>query len=160
MKILPFLLAHPSPILRYLVLKNLYGRNGTDSEINELKSMIHEDESLRSLISLQEKDGSWNMIDLRWGKTSSKIFTTSIALTRLSYFGFSKKDDPIKHGAEYLFSVQKKDGSWNPDIENPNLDDIYNFRVSLYIKYNPFLFEWGRRVAKKYYFRNQGVMEL
>ena len=109
---LPLLLADRSPNLRYLVLRNLLGRDSKDEEVCELFALREEDPIVSELLALQLEDGSWLKGDFVAGAHSTKILATSQALARLGFLGFDKDYPPIKKGANYLFSLQNKDGSW------------------------------------------------
>jgi hypothetical protein len=107
-----FLLAHPSPILRYKVLRNLFNKEETDKEIKELRLLVKDDPLVKELVSLQNNDGSWTELHHTDIPSSSSVIITSVALARLGYLGYTRKDKIVQKAALYLFSKQKKDGSW------------------------------------------------
>jgi hypothetical protein len=106
------LLADRSPSLRKLVLTELLGRSQNDSEVKELENLQKEDPFITNLISLQQKDGSWKDIDQASITPGNKTRTTSLALVRLGYLGLGTEHEAVKHGVEYIFSKQRKDGTW------------------------------------------------
>jgi hypothetical protein len=78
--------------------------------------MRPDDPLVRDLLALQQPNGSWSgsfQVDA-WG--ASAIQTTALALMRLGYAGFGPSDEPVRSGAEYLFSLQRADGSWPPAL--------------------------------------------
>jgi len=108
---IPLLLTDPSPNLRLLVLRELLHRAPDDDEVRELTVLREEDAMVRELLVLQNADGSWRARD--GGNDGwSGIKTTAQALLKLGYLGFGPDFGPIKKGAGYLFSHQRKDGSW------------------------------------------------
>ncbi len=109
---IPLLLAERSPSLRYLVLRDLLDRDDSDQELIELQKLRDDDNLLRGLVSLQNKDGSWTELDGMGLSRSSTLRATSFALQRLSYLGLKKKHPSVKKGVEFLFSQQAPDGSW------------------------------------------------
>jgi hypothetical protein len=105
------LLTDPSPNLRLLVLRELFHRPPDDEELLELEEIREQDPIVIDLLSFQSTDGSFRSRD---GSHDGwfDIKTTSQALLRLGYLGFSSEYPSIRKGAEYLFSHQMKDGSW------------------------------------------------
>jgi hypothetical protein len=95
------LLADPSPCLRWLVLRHLLHLPEDDPEVRELAELRLSDPRVTDLLVMQQLDGSWGSIK-----------ETGIALHRLGYLGFAPDFEPIRRGAEYLFSRQKEDGCW------------------------------------------------
>lgn len=120
----PLLLADPSPCLRILVLTELMGRNVKDSEVQELVSLRGNDPLVSQLFELQGKDGSWSDRVLLGTTPGGKLQTTAQVLTRLGYLGFGPANESVKRGAEYIFSKQRKDGSWPlPNVKDEQTDD-------------------------------------
>lgn len=118
----PLLLASPSPCLRMLVLRDLLGKS-EDEEMRELVT-LREKDPLVGLVTLQNPDGSWGKIDAVGLTLSGSILNTSQALARLGYLGFDRHNNTVKKGAEYLFSLQREDGSWGPP-DDPEIEDEY-----------------------------------
>ncbi len=110
MKLDALLLADASLCLRLRVLRVLFDRPENDPEVSELSKLLGRDPLAAGILQSQLPDGSWKSFqrDLR----SNKIWMTSQALMRLSYLGFGHRHRAVRRGAEYLFSVQQKDGSW------------------------------------------------
>jgi hypothetical protein len=106
------LLAHPSAMLRMKVLQKLLGRKDSDKEVKELRILASGDPLVQDLISLQGQDGSWSMLHSAQIPSASRMIMTSLALARLGYLGLSRKDRVVRQGSRFLFSRQKKDGSW------------------------------------------------
>lgn len=109
---IPLLLADRSPCLRYLVFTELLGRSIDDNEVRELLTLRKEDPLLKSLLILQRERGNWKDLDQAGYTIGGSIRATSAALMRLGYLGLDKEHPSVKRGAEYLFSKQRKDGSW------------------------------------------------
>ncbi|MFX1561145.1 MAG: prenyltransferase/squalene oxidase repeat-containing protein, partial [Promethearchaeota archaeon] len=108
----PLLLADRSPSLRYLVLTELLGRKSDDNEVKELVALRKEDPLVAPLLSLQKGKGNWKDLDQAGYTIGGSVRATSAALMRLGYLGFEENHPAIKRGAEYLYSKQRKDGSW------------------------------------------------
>ena len=53
------LLADPSPCLRWLALRDLFGRPTDDPELQELAMAREHDSLLADLVAMQAPDGSW-----------------------------------------------------------------------------------------------------
>lgn len=109
---IPLLLADKSPSLRYLVLTELLGRSHEDIEVKELAELQQEDQLIASLLSLQKEKGNWKDLDQAGFTIGGSVRATSAALMRLGYLGLDKNHNAVKKAAEYLFSKQRKDGSW------------------------------------------------
>ena len=110
---LPLLLADSSACLRWLVLRDLFDRNGDDLELAELAELRLHDPQVANLLSLQAADGSWSSGVLPApGRTGGRVQATAFALTRLGYWGFDASHLAVRAGAEYLFSQQQVNGSW------------------------------------------------
>ncbi len=120
----PLLLASPSPCLRLLVLRDLLWRTGEDEEVRELAQLREKDPLVVTLVTLQNPDGSWGKVDAAGLILSSTVLNTSHALARLGYLGFDHNYFAVKKGAEYLFSLQREDGSWGPP-DDPEIEDEY-----------------------------------
>ena len=108
----PLLLADKSPCLRYLVLTELLGRDIEDNEAQELAALRNEDPLVTTLVSLQKERGNWKDLDQAGYTIGGSVRATAAALLRLGYLGFGSDHSAVKRGAEYIFSKQKKDGSW------------------------------------------------
>jgi hypothetical protein len=106
------LLADRSPSLRKLVLTELLGKGRDDPEVKELETLQEEDPIISNLLSLQEEEGYWKDIDRASITPGSKTRITSLAIVRLGYLGFDNEHDAVKRGVEYIFSQQRKDGTW------------------------------------------------
>ncbi len=109
---IPLLLADRSPSLRRLVLKELLGRSDDDPEVMELEELIMKDPLVDSLLEKQNSDGSWKNIDIGGTETKERVRPTSFALQRLGYIGLPLDHPAIESGVEYIFSLQRTDGSW------------------------------------------------
>jgi hypothetical protein len=118
----PLLLASPSPCLRLLVMRDLLHRPD-DEEMYELTQLREEDPLISDLVNLQNPDGSWGKTEVTGLTLSSPVLNTSQALARLGYLGVGRSD-AAKKGAEYLFSLQRDDGSWSPP-DDPEIKDEY-----------------------------------
>jgi hypothetical protein len=130
---MPLLLADSSPCLRYLVHKELLCNN---EETRELENLREEDPIVKSLIILQGKDDSWGSGAIQGNAPQGSIQITAQALTRLGYLGFGKDYEPVRRGAEYLFSQQLGDGSWplgNYAIDGEKTEgyDVMSLQTSL-----------------------------
>ena len=112
MRIIPLLLADPSPSLRLLVLKELLGRDSSDSEVQELQFNLMKDPHITDLLKFQQPTGSWKSSTLLDSSHHDEILLTSLALLRLAFIGLDKTHPQIERGIEYLFSKQQPDGSW------------------------------------------------
>ena len=91
------LLSDPSPCLRFRVLTELIGLPQNDAEVREVRAQRRKDPLL---ISLEGAPGR---------------FTVKSAITdlrKLAILGIDKRSKVVKERAEYLFSKQRKDGSW------------------------------------------------
>jgi hypothetical protein len=120
----PLLLASPSPCLRMLVLRDLLERTPRDEEMRELAQLREKDPLVSNLLKLQNPDGSWGKTDVGGLTFSSSVLNTSQALARLGYLGYDRNFPAVRKGAEYLFSLQREDGSWGPpDNDSGNHDE-------------------------------------
>ena len=108
----PLLLGDPSPNLRLLVLRELLRRDEDDPEVLELTAFRGEELIVSELVDLQLSDGSWRGTGLDASLSLGTVQTTSQALMRLGYLGYGIESPVVRSGAEYLFSVQRDDGSW------------------------------------------------
>jgi len=123
---LPLLLADPSACLRWLVLRDLFGRPADDPELAELAELRQHDPQVTELLGLQEATGSWHTgVLAASGRTGGRTLATAFALARLGYWGFDVTHPAVRAGAEYLFSQQQTDGSW-PLMEEAELIDGNN----------------------------------
>jgi hypothetical protein len=110
---LPLLLTDPSPCLRWLVLRYLFGYPEDHPEVQELAGLRASDPLATGLLALQEPDGSWKPSGLaEGGLGGSRVLATAFALTRLGYLGFDRQHPALESGAAYLFAQQRPDGSW------------------------------------------------
>jgi hypothetical protein len=107
------LLADRSQVLRRLVLTELLGRSEDDSEVAELESIILDDPLIRPLLKKQANDGSWKETDYGDFSSKNKVRATSIVLQRLAYAGLASDHSAITKGVDFIFSKQRKDGSWS-----------------------------------------------
>ncbi len=91
------LLTDPSPCLRYLVLTELIGLPKSDEETREVGAQRKSDPLFLSVINSRNRF------------TAKSVITD---LRKLSCLGFDKRSKIVGERAEYLFSLQRKDGSW------------------------------------------------
>ena len=106
------LLAGPSPCLRLLVLRELFGRPEDDSELQELLAMRDEDPLVSGMLALQNANGSWDAGTLQATAPRGVLGTTCQALTRLGYLGFGSDHIGVQRASGYVFDQQQEDGSW------------------------------------------------
>jgi hypothetical protein len=112
------LLTDPSPCLRWLVLRRLFGYPDDHPEVQELSLLRENDPLVAELLSFQDADGSWKQRDFSEPSLRhSRISGTAFALTRLGFLGFDQRHPALEKGAAYLFSQQRPDGSWPMDAE-------------------------------------------
>jgi hypothetical protein len=110
---LPLLLTDPSPCLRWLVLRDLFGRPADDPELQELAAGRQADGRVKEILALQEPTGAWPVGALALGRAGgSRVLSTAFALARLGYLGFDGEHPAVRRGAEFLFSRQMPDGAW------------------------------------------------
>lgn len=120
----PLLLTDPSPCLRWLVLRHLFGYPEDHPEALELAQLRQDDPMLTELLSLQEAGGSWKQRDLADGAfDSNRVLSTAFALTRLGYLGFDRRHPAVESGAAYLFAQQQPDGSWPLPLEPDGVEE-------------------------------------
>ena len=129
---IPLLLTDRSISLRYLVHRHLLDSD----EAEELKGLRINDPIIRGLIKLQRPDGSWDATGVTGNAPQGKVQTTSQALTRLGYLELDPEHEAIKRGVEYLFNVQKRDGSWplgnyRTDADRKDNYDVMSLQTSL-----------------------------
>jgi hypothetical protein len=110
---LPLLLADPSACLRWLVLRQLFGRPPDDPELAEGGAPREHDPAVADLLARQAADGSWPAA----GQGASRrlgggLLETAFALARLGYCGFDGSHPAVRRAAGYLFGRQRKDGAW------------------------------------------------
>ena len=110
---IPLLLASPSPILRYLVFRDLL-EDPVEGEMEEIRDLRDTDPLVCDLLNLQAPDGSWPLAESAGLTLAPPLFNTSQALARLGYYGCDFSHPAVRKGAEYLFSLQREDGSWAP----------------------------------------------
>ena len=96
------LLSDPSPCLRYRVLTEAFGKGADDPEVKELAPLLESDGILDSL----HGDAFFQPR----GKATIRDAITE--LRRLAFLGFTSETPRVQTRAEYLLSLQKKDGSW------------------------------------------------
>lgn len=105
------LLTDPSPCLRTLVLRKLLGRPAGDPEVRELAALRRGDPLLARILARQEEDGSFSSPgENRYGE--GRLTATALALSRLGFLGFGPSFPPAARAAAWLFSRQRRDGSW------------------------------------------------
>ncbi len=119
------LLANSSYCLRYLVLRNIMNRDGSDPEVIELEGLREEDPLFLSLVRDQEPNGSWTRLDGTAHLPAVRY--TALALSRLGYLGFGPDHPAVQRGAQYLFGIQREDGSWQmPQVGGSEEDRGYS----------------------------------
>jgi hypothetical protein len=106
------LLADPSPCLRKLVLTQILGRAEDHAEVQEIRGQCEGDTLVAGLVANQKPNGSWSVRQSYGASAGGSFLATSYALSRLGYLGFGPDFAPVRKGAEYLFSKQRRDGSW------------------------------------------------
>jgi hypothetical protein len=120
-------LAHPSPCLRYLALRDLFDKPEEDPERRELASLRDEDPLVRTLGALQRSNGSWGTVNESEPGVTRALMSTSRALCRLGYLGYNASNAIVARGAGYLFGKQRPDGSW--PLEQSERDDVGGYSM-------------------------------
>ena len=92
-----FLLSDSSACLRFRVLTELVGLPRNSAEVKEVRELRKKD-PLCSLLA-----GSLKNLSLR---------SAIIELRKLALLGFDRRSKAVRERAEFLFSKQRKDGSW------------------------------------------------
>ena len=105
------LLADPSPCLRRLVLRDV--PDADETELAELDDLVERDPLVAGLTVLQHENGAWRAGDGAWRAVWDPVRMTSLALFRLGFLGFDASFGPVRRGAEFIFSLQRDDGSWD-----------------------------------------------
>ena len=123
---IPLLLAESSPILRWLIHSKLLNSSLKSTEMIELSKIRYEDSLIKNLLKIQRKDGSWslNNADTR---LENRLYQTSAMLWRLAFYGFTREEQFVQNAAEFIFSQQKTDGSWNYSINDPEDPNQYDW---------------------------------
>lgn len=116
------LLTNPSPCLRYKILSNMQEHD--KNELDELNIARRNDPILKSILDLQNSDGSFRISSRT--ATTSIVQSTSIALTMLAYLGFDKNMIEVQKAVDYLFSRQLIDGSWEYEDYDSEDGETYN----------------------------------
>ncbi len=93
-------------IPRYLFLRDVVGKDRSDSEMIALKSRILENVRVREILSEQWDDGSWGRFH-SLSISSNAHFTTEQALQRLYNLGLDRHDPPMAKALSYLESYMK-----------------------------------------------------
>ncbi|MFP4383547.1 MAG: prenyltransferase/squalene oxidase repeat-containing protein [Spirochaetia bacterium] len=106
------LLASSSPCLRCRVLRELTRPDPEDPELQELEKLRGGDPLLLEILNVQNDDGSFSPADPARQAWGDPVLITAHLLTRLSLLGFGPEFEPAQRGAEFIFSRQRKDGSW------------------------------------------------
>ena len=90
MKLSPLLLSDPSPCLRWLVLRRLFGYAADHPEVQELVHLRQSDPLLLELLDLQSSDGEWSGAapSRRAAAGRQPGVATGFMLSRLGYLGF------------------------------------------------------------------------
>jgi len=126
---IPLLLADPSPCLRILVLRELLHRKEDDPEVRELAELRGSDPLVADVLALQSTDGSWRGSAISGFSPGGKVQTTSQALMRLGYLGLDSDHEAVRMGAEFIFSRQRKDGSWDLRGERGEKDEAEGYSM-------------------------------
>jgi len=126
---IPLLLADPSPCLRMLVLRELLHRKEDDPEVRELAELRGSDPLVADILALQSGDGSWKGGAISGFAPGGKVQTTSQALMRLGYLGLDSDHEAVRMGAEFIFSRQRKDGSWDLRGEQGEKDETEGYSM-------------------------------
>jgi len=105
-----------------LVLQDLLKSSEDNPEFQELVQRKQEDLLVSELVKLQSENGAWKARDLQVFGSGDEIQATSQALNRLGYLGFGQNHPSVQAGAEYLFSLQRGDGSWELSRYRPETE--------------------------------------
>ncbi|MBN1351877.1 terpene cyclase/mutase family protein [candidate division KSB1 bacterium] len=108
----PLLLANPSLCFRLRVLRDLLKRPADDPEVLEFEKMRLNDPLVTGILNKQADDGSWKATDFQRSVSGNPVRVTAFMLVRLAFLGFSAELAEIKNAAEFIFSRQQPDGSW------------------------------------------------
>jgi hypothetical protein len=124
----PILLSDPSPCLRMLVLKELLHRPENDPEMQELVILREVDPLVTELLQKQNENGSWGRIGIDDNAPGGDLQVTAQALTRLGYLGFGPDHSAVKQAADFIFALQRPDGSWPQpkEIREKGEDGVYD----------------------------------
>lgn len=120
-------LAHPSPCLRFLALRDLFDKPQDDQELRELAAFRDDDPLVGGLRTLQRTDGSWATVHESEAGVTRTVMATSRALCRLGYLGYSPDDATVARGAAYLFGAQLADGSW--PLHESDSDELSDYSM-------------------------------
>ncbi len=112
MKLIPLLLADPSPSLRLAVLKELLCKDKFDPEVKELEDIWLNDPLINILLNSQSSSGMWRNMNLLDSSHQDPILLTSMVLLRLAFLGLDNSHPQVEQGIEFLFRKQNSDGSW------------------------------------------------
>jgi hypothetical protein len=88
------------------------GRAEDHAEVQEIRGQCEGDTLVVGLVANQKPNGSWSVRQSYGASAGGSFLATSYALSRLGYLGFGPDFAPVRKGAEYLFSKQRRDGSW------------------------------------------------
>ncbi|MFX1293559.1 MAG: prenyltransferase/squalene oxidase repeat-containing protein [Promethearchaeota archaeon] len=126
---IPLLLTDPSPCLRYLTLKELLKRPDDDPEVKELAGLRKTDPLVEDLLKFQKPNGAWDSNILTGVAIRDNIQLTSMSMQRLGYLGYDTTHPAVEKAAEFIFSKQKKDGSWPMSGKIQRTDEEYGYQM-------------------------------
>ncbi len=126
---IPLLLIDPSPCLRYLILKELLNRPKEDPEVIELLKLRVQDPLVKELIKLQKPNGSWDSFSISRIESKNSVHITSVVLQRLGFLGFDSSFIPIRKAAEFMFTKQLDDGSWQMPRRDILVDEENSYQM-------------------------------
>jgi hypothetical protein len=123
------LMADRSQCLRWLVLRDLMGRDASDPEMKELSRIRELDPLVTDLKAQQQSNGAWIHGHCTGMESGTPIRFTSQALLRLGYLGFQEDHPMVEKGIEYLISQQRSDGSWPLADREANVDESSGYSM-------------------------------
>lgn len=106
-KIIEWLLSDSNPSIKYWTLRDLLDKAVTDPHVQKAKKSIAQQNTVKKILSLQDKKGFWGDPHNLWGYQN-----TVFQLLLLSELGFERNSQIIK-AIEFVFDFQLENGSFS-----------------------------------------------
>jgi len=148
-KLMAWLLEKENPSIRYFTLKDLLGKDETDSEAIEARTAIPNSKLAVKILSKQNAEGYWESRDNPY---HPKYKSTYWQVMLLGHLGLDRSNAKVRKAFEFVFKLQLSEGGFSSQTHETALEEYewMRTRTALKEKLQPEADAWAQSLVREH----------